>query len=67
MSNKDFRVAVKFVDGTWVEFYAFDSYETAGEGEICMWQDVVLDGKSLDFYSIPTRNIKEIQETDLTK
>lgn len=61
------RINVLFNDGSWIEFRAFDSYDSAMDGRMCIWQDVILDGKFYDFYSIPINQIKSIREIDLNR
>lgn len=60
-----FKVIVVKMDGKKIEFTSCNSYRTV-DG-VLYWEDVHIasDGKRVDVYSIPSRNIDSVEETDL--
>ena len=60
----DYKVTVVMKDGTTKSFLADYSYETERHGMITYWQDVLLDGREYETYSIPTSEIKEVMEQE---
>lgn len=60
-----YKVKVSLSNGTSREFYADFSYDSTSQGRVVYWKSVLLDGKRLDTYSIPTNMIVDIQEQDL--
>lgn len=62
----EYKVRVLFRDGSLSEFYAGSTYDLNGEGKMCVWQDVSINGGTReDYYSIPTDLIKEIKESEV--
>ena len=57
------KVIVKFTDGTTKEFYSSDSWQSNNTTEgVYTWTDVQVDHRSVDVYSIPFYQVREVIE-----
>ena len=65
--NPSYKVRVLFTDNSWVEFYADSSYENVANGRVLVWDDVLIDGKRLKYYSIPVHRIKSVEEKNIAE
>lgn len=57
------KVVVVFTDGTIKEFYSSESWLANNTNEnVYIWENVQVDNRSVDRYSIPFYQVKEIFE-----
>lgn len=62
-----YGVVVVFTNGAKREFKADSSYDSSCDGRMLVWDGVLIDGKSVDYYSVPIDKVEEITERDLGK
>lgn len=60
MNDETTRVEVALIDGRIITFYSESSYEI--HDGVFVWGDVLIDGQSVDYYSIPERQVREVKE-----